>query len=80
MYMYLKVLSDPCRRGFRARTGTDVQAVHVKKTFLLPGLSLFETDTVLNLDLLLPYTVPQYLTGTLSRKVLPVQYSYGVLL
>ena len=23
-YMYLKVLSDPCRRGFRQRTGTDV--------------------------------------------------------
>ena len=31
MYMYLKVLSDPWRRGFRQRTGTSVQAVHEKK-------------------------------------------------
>ena len=29
--MYLKVLSDPWRRGLRERTGTSVQAVHEKK-------------------------------------------------
>ena len=43
MYMYLKVLSDPLRRELRERTGTDVQAVHVrppKKSFLLLGLIL----------------------------------------
>ena len=69
MYMYLKVLSDPWRRGFRTRTGTDVQTVHVhekKKSFFLVGLSLGQS---LNLPPGTARTVRPYYS-------VPVQY-YG---